>query len=130
MTNKSLIFDKIRRKYVALTPEEEVRQLTINILNQEFNYPLTRFSLEAQINVGKTSKRYDIIVRDKQSKPFMLIECKAKQVPITEKTFLQATNYNIEVKAPYLLLTNSITTIIFHHTPNGYIQIKQIPPID
>lgn len=129
MTNKSLIFDKIRRKYVALTPEEEVRQLTINILNKEFNYPLTRFSLEAQINVGKTSKRYDIVVRDKDAKPFMLIECKAKNIPITEKTFIQATNYNIQIKAPYILLTNSLTTLLFYKSSEGYVQIKQIPTL-
>lgn len=129
MTNKSLIFDKIRRKYVALTPEEEVRQHTINILNKEFNYPLTRFSLEAQINVGKTSKRYDIVVRDKDAKPFMLIECKAKNIPITEKTFIQATNYNIQIKAPYILLTNSLTTLLFYKSSEGYVQIKQIPTL-
>ncbi len=130
MTNKTLIFDKIRRKYVALTPEEEVRQLTIDILNKEFNYPLTRFSLEAQINVGKISKRYDIIVRDSKAKPFMLIECKAKNIPITEKTLLQATNYNIQIQAPYILLTNSITTLLFNKTNEGYIQIKQIPTLN
>lgn len=129
MTNKSLIFDKIRRKYVALTPEEEVRQLTIDILNKEFKYPLTRFSLEAQINVGKTSKRYDIIVRDSNAKPFMLIECKAKNVPITEKTFLQASNYNIQIQAPYILLTNSVTTLLFQKSTEGYVQIRQIPTL-
>jgi len=130
MTNRPLIFDRIRRKYVALTPEEEVRQYIINVLNRKFNYPLTRFSLEAQINVGNTLKRYDIIVRDKEANPFMLIECKAKQIPIDEKTFLQATNYNIQIKAPYILITNSLVSLIFHYTTQGYIQIDKIPSLE
>ncbi len=129
MTNNQQIFDKIRRKYVALTPEEEVRQLTVNILNKNFNYPLTRFSLEAQINVGQRKKRYDIIVRDSQGEPFMLVECKAKSVEINEKTFLQASAYNLSLNAPYILLTNSVTTLLFHNTPQGYIQQTTIPEL-
>lgn len=129
MTNNQQIFDKIRRKYVALTPEEEVRQLTVNILNKNFNYPLTRFSLEAQINVGQRKKRYDIIVRDSQGEPFMLVECKAKSVEINEKTFLQASAYNLNLNAPYILLTNSVTTLLFHKTSQGYIQQTTIPEL-
>ncbi len=128
MTN-NLIFDKVRKKYVALTPEEEVRQLIIDTLNKTFQYPLTRFSVESQINVGKTVKRYDIIVREKSGNPFMLIECKAKDVEINEKTFIQASNYNIKLNAPYILLTNSITTLLFHKTPQGYIQENKIPAL-
>ena len=129
MTNKQQIFDKVRRKYVALTPEEEVRQLTINILNKEFNYPLTRFSLEAQIHVGQRTKRYDIIIRDNKGEPFMLVECKAKDVEINDKTFLQAASYNMQLKAPYILLTNSITTLLFYKTQQGYVQQATLPKL-
>ena len=60
--NKQSVYCKIRRKYVALTPEEEVRQHTVFILNENFSYPLTRFSLEARIAVGELSRRYDIVI--------------------------------------------------------------------
>lgn len=123
------IFDVIRRKYVAMTPEEEVRQRTIAILNKEFSYPLTRFSVEAEIKVGKVRKRYDIIVRDKEQKPFMLIECKAPSVSITEETLAQATRYNISLHAKYILLTNGETTLLFKKEDNNYIQIKTIPKL-
>lgn len=123
------IFDIIRRKYVAKTPEEEVRQHTILLLNQQFNYPITRFSVESQINVGKTIKRYDIIVRDEQQKPFMLVECKAPNVSISEKTLSQALAYNIELKAKYILITNGNTTLLFRITKNGVIQQKTIPQL-
>ncbi|MBQ9312753.1 MAG: type I restriction enzyme HsdR N-terminal domain-containing protein [Bacteroidales bacterium] len=121
------IYCLIRRKYVAHTPEEEVRQHTVYILNKQYHYPLTRFSVEAQIQVGKTNKRYDIVVRDNNLQPFMLVECKAPNVDITEKTLSQALAYNINLDANYILLTNSIVTVIFRKTKTGYKQQKTIP---
>lgn len=124
---KEKIYCKIRRRYVALTPEETVRQHTVSILNESFHYPLTRFSLESQINVGQMQKRYDIVIYDSERKPFMLVECKAKTVPITDKTVSQATAYNLTLNAKYILLTNGVTTIILRKTSQGYIQQKTIP---
>ncbi|MBR1769023.1 MAG: type I restriction enzyme HsdR N-terminal domain-containing protein [Bacteroidales bacterium] len=124
---KEQIFDKIRRKYVALTPEEEVRQLVISVLHEHFHYPLSRFSCEAQIKVGQRHKRYDIIILDGDRKPFMLIECKAKHVDINEQVLDQAISYNISLKARYILLTNSVKTMIFENTSQGYLQKNEIP---
>ncbi|MBR1626610.1 MAG: type I restriction enzyme HsdR N-terminal domain-containing protein [Bacteroidales bacterium] len=121
------IYCKIRRKYVALTPEEEVRQHVVFLLSEEFRYPLTRFSLEARIQVGNMQKRYDIVIYDNQRKPFMLVECKAPNVHINDGTMQQATMYNITLQAKYILLTNGITTVLLRKTKNGYIQQKTIP---
>ena len=123
------IYCKIRKKYVALTQEEEVRQRTVFLLSERFHYPLTRFSLEAQIQVGQLQKRYDIVVYDIDKKPFMLIECKAPTVTINDKTLNQAMGYNIRLKAKYVLLTNGVTTILFRHYSKGYIQQKTIPKL-
>lgn len=123
------IFDVVRRKYVARTPEEEVRQRTIAILQKDFSYPLTRFSVEAEIMVGKVKKRYDIIIRDSEQRPFMLIECKAPNVAITEETLAQATRYNVTLEAKYILLTNGKTTLLFKKEEQNYIQIKTIPEL-
>lgn len=123
------IFDKIRRKYVALTPEEEVRQRIVDILNKDFAYPLTRFSIEAAINVGKRQRRYDLLVRDKDGNPFMLVECKARNVTINDKVFYQVTAYNMEIHAPYILISNCDCTLIFENTPEGYKQIDKIPEL-
>ena len=127
MTTKPQIYCKIRRKYVACTPEEEVRQHTVFLLNDEFHYPLTRFSLEAQIDVGQLRKRYDIVIYDKDRKPFILVECKAPNVAINDNTVLQATTYNVTLNAKYILLTNGVTTILLRNTKNGYVQQKTIP---
>lgn len=123
------IFDIIRRRYVAFTPEEEVRQNTIQILINDFSYPKTRFSVEGQINVGNTIRRYDIVVMNKDRKPFMLIECKAKDVKLDENVISQATSYNITLNAPYVLITNNLTTIILHKVNNEYFQEQEIPQI-
>lgn len=122
--NKQQIYCKIRHKYVALTPEESVRQRIVSILSEEYNYPLTRFSLEAQISLGNLSRRYDIVVRDSQQNPFMLIECKAMNVKIDDKVIEQATSYNVSLKAKYVLLSNLSTTILLRNTENGYVQQK------
>lgn len=121
------IFCKIRKKYVAYTPEESVRQHIITLLNQSFNYPLTRFRVESQIQVGKLDKRYDILVVDKSNKPFMLIECKQNTITLDENVFAQVTRYNITLNAKYILITNGLTSLIFRSTNNGYIQQKTIP---
>lgn len=125
----SQIYCKIRRKYVAKTPEEEVRQHTVSLLTEDFHYPLTRFSLEAQIHIGQLQKRYDILIYDSARKPFMLVECKAPEVKITEKTVEQATVYNVTLQAKYILLTNHHTTILLRKTSSGYVQQKHMPNI-
>ena len=88
---------------------------------------MTRFSLEAQIDVGQLRKRYDIVIYDKDRKPFILVECKAPNVAINDNTVLQATTYNVTLNAKYILLTNGVTTILLRNTKNGYVQQKTIP---
>jgi hypothetical protein len=127
--NKDKIFDIIRKRYVAFTPEEEVRQKLISILINDYHYPITRFSLEAEIKVGQTKRRYDVLVMDKELKPFMVIECKRKEVEINEEVINQITAYNLSLLAPYLLISNSITTILLHKQGNSYIQEKEIPKL-
>ncbi|MBO6118138.1 MAG: type I restriction enzyme HsdR N-terminal domain-containing protein [Bacteroidales bacterium] len=127
--NRQQVYCLIRKRYVALTPEEEVRQHTVFLLNNNFHYPLTRFSLEAQISLGQLTRRYDIVIYDKDRKPFMLVECKAPSVTVNEKTVQQATAYNIVLKAKYILLTNGKTTILLRNTSKGYVQQKTIPAI-
>lgn len=126
----NVIYCKIRKKYVALTPEERVRQHIIFLLSEEFHYPLTRFSLEARFSVGQLTKRYDIVIYKKDKEPFMLVECKANNVKITEKTIEQATTYNVTLKAKYVLLSNGITTILLRNTSKGYVLQKSIPKLD
>lgn len=104
--NKRYILDPIRRKWIVLTPEEWVRQLFIHLLIEEYGYPMGTIANEVSLKIGKTSKRCDSLVYDKQLNPLMIIEYKAPEIKITQKVFDQITRYNIALKVPFLTITN------------------------
>jgi len=97
------IYDDVRRKYVALTPEEWVRQHCAHWLKSR-GYPLGRCSVERTI--GPSGMRYDLMWVDAEMKPFLLVECKAPDVKVTSDTLRQSAWYNITLRAPFVLLTN------------------------
>lgn len=107
------IFDEVRRKWLVLQPEEFVRQLMVYYLINEKEYNKNRFSLERGIAVNTEKKRFDALVYDLNMKPFLLIECKAPQVKITEDTFEQIQAYNYSVGAQFLLVSNGIQNFAF-----------------
>ena len=106
---KDCIFDPIRKSWVILTPEEWVRQNFIQYLIQVKQYPAALIAIEKTILLGELKKRFDIIVY-KNDAPWILIECKEANVPITEKTLEQILQYQQIVAASYLVMTNGHTT--------------------
>ena len=104
--NKVAIFDEIRKKFILLTPEEWVRQHTLHYLLQDNKYPKSYINVEKLIKINTLNKRYDIVVFQPNGSIFLLIECKAPEVAITQKTFDQIARYNLELKAKYLMVTN------------------------
>jgi hypothetical protein len=109
---KSFIFDMIRIKYVKLTPEELVRQLLIQHLVHELNYPKNKIAVEVSLTVNSLPKRCDVLVYDSGFNPFLLIECKAPEIKMDEKVFQQLAIYNQEFKVPYFLMTNGLKTFV------------------
>ena len=105
---KSLIFDGIRRKYVALTPEEWVRQHFIHYLVNYLQYPKSLLAIERGTTYNQLAKRTDLCVYGTNGQPVMLVECKAAQVPITAATIKQASAYNQKIRARYVVLTNGL----------------------
>jgi len=110
--NKVFIFDEIRKKWILLTPEEWVRQHLLNHLITIKNVPSSLISVEKEINLNNTRKRYDIVVYNKTLQPILLIECKAPDVPITEITLEQTMRYNLILGVNYLLITNGIKEFV------------------
>ncbi len=106
--HKLWIFDGIRRKYLVLTPEEWVRQHFIHYLIQYLHYPKGLISPERGTKYNTVSKRTDICVYDTAGKVCMLVECKASTVKISEATIHQATTYNQNIRAKYVVLTNGL----------------------
>jgi hypothetical protein len=106
--NKTLIFDKFRKKYVLLTPEEWVRQHVASFLLEEKKYPVSLISIEKQFLVNNLKKRTDIIIFNASGNPEIMVECKAPTVKITQETFDQIARYNLKMKANYLFVTNGL----------------------
>ena len=106
--NKQLIFDKIRKKYVVLTPEEWVRQNFVEYLLIEKKYPISLIAIEKQIVVNKLKKRFDILVFDKQGNHNIIVECKSPKIKLNQDTFDQIARYNLQLKADYLFVTNGL----------------------
>jgi hypothetical protein len=106
--NKVSIFDDIRKKFILLTPEEWVRQNTIQFILREKNYPKSYLNIEKIIKINDITKRYDIVVFQPDGTIFLLIECKAPEIKITQKTFDQIARYNLTLKAQHLMVTNGL----------------------
>ena len=101
------IFCPIRKKWLVLTPEEWVRQNVIQFLVHDLNFSLTAINSEIVVNINGLKKRADLIVFKKE-KPFLIVECKAPQVEITQITFDQIARYNLQLDADYLMVTNGL----------------------
>ena len=104
--NKRLIFDEIRKKFVVLTPEEWVRQHTIQFLLSEKKYPASHISVEKQLKLHDTIKRYDIVLYNRDGRIRLIVECKAPNIKITQDTFDQIARYNFVLNADLLMVTN------------------------
>lgn len=105
---RTQIFDAFRNKYVALTPEEWVRQHVLHYLLDELKYPKNKIAVEVSLKVNGLSKRADIVVYDSEMNPWMLLECKAAEVEVNQSVFDQAARYNLSMKVPFLVVTNGM----------------------
>ncbi|MCR9063885.1 MAG: type I restriction enzyme HsdR N-terminal domain-containing protein [Cytophagales bacterium] len=127
---KTWIFDPIRKKYIVLTPEEWVRQHVVNLLVEHFSYSKSLIKIEGGLKYEKLAKRTDIVVFDKEAKPYLLIECKAPEVNLSKKTISQAAIYNKTIKAPHLAISNGLKTFCFEidFEKNSSTQKQILPP--
>ena len=109
---KAYVFDEIRKKWILLTPEEWVRQHLLNHLITQKSVPASLISVEKEINLNNTKKRYDAVVYTREMKPVVLIECKSPDVAITEATLEQALRYNLILGVNFLLITNGLKEFV------------------
>jgi hypothetical protein len=122
----------VRKRWFILTPEEHVRQYMIEVLVKQMHYPLALLSVEKQIEVGGMTKRFDIVVYNREEhRPWMLVECKAPEVPITESTLQQLLNYQRTIQCRYWLLTNGHQTFCGDaHDIEEIKWLNELPPYD
>jgi len=127
--NKRWVFDGIRKKFVVLTPEEWVRQNAVQFLMREKKYPQSLVNVEKQIRLGDLAKRYDLVVFNPDGTLFLLGECKATSIPLTQDVFDQLARYNQALNAEFLWITNGLRHLCFQvdKVSEKYILIPEIP---
>ena len=103
-----MIFDFLRKKYVALTPEEWVRQHFTHYLVEHKGYPKGLLGNEIELQIGDKRLRCDSILYNKVALPQMIIEYKAPTVPLQQKVFDQISAYNLLLRVDYLIISNGI----------------------
>jgi hypothetical protein len=120
------IWGACRKKWLVFTPEEWVRQHCIHYLNA-LGYPLSLMQTEGGLKTVQRTKRSDLLIY-KNKIPFILVECKAPTVRISQQTFNQAFNYNTEIKASFIYLTNGVQH--FYWDVKNNAQLSGLPSAD
>lgn len=103
------IYDRLRQKYVALTPEEWVRQHFVEFMIVHRGYPASLMANEVGITLNGTRRRCDTVVFDRRGLPLTIVEYKSPDVAVTQKTFDQIVRYNMVLHARYLIVSNGLT---------------------
>ena len=127
--DQAYIFDPVRKKKILLTPEEWVRQNFLQYLVSEKSVPLSLVRVEMSMKLNKRIKRSDIVVFDRLAQAMLIVECKAPEVQITQKSFDQAAMYNIELKVAYLVVTNGLKHYFcrMDYASKSYHFLKELP---
>ena len=123
MSDKLTIWDPLRKKDVALTPEERVRQWFIGVLSNDMEVPLHMMMSETGFKLGGKQFRADILVYDRKMKPVVVVECKRPEVPLANDVLDQAVRYNMVLNVRYIVITNGPDTVILQrYDDNGGIR--------
>lgn len=121
------IFCVIRKQWLSFTPEEWVRQHIIQYLIAS-GYPSSLIAVEKKILLpDNLTKRADIVVYGRDTNPFMIIECKRMEVPLSEKVLEQVLRYHIPLQPPYLIITNGLYTMGLKKGNNRFTPINYFP---
>ena len=125
---KATVFDRLRKQYVRLTPEEWVRQHFIHYLIEHKGYPEGLLANEVDVSLGNVSKRCDTVLYDTFLQPRMIIEYKAPTVAVSQKTFDQILRYNLSLHAPWLIVSNGLQHFCCSVDANGQAAFEQEIP--
>ena len=126
---KAFVFDRLRKQFVRLTPEEYVRQQFVSFLIEHKGYPSGRIANEIGIVLGNVRKRCDTVVYDNYLQPLMIIEYKSPSIAISQKTFDQIARYNFTLQVPWLIVSNGIQHFCCRtdNEKKEYVFVNKIP---
>lgn len=111
--SENSIFDPIRQKWVACTPEERVRQAFVHTLVHASGYPSGLIANEQSITVGQLHRRCDTVVYNRRLEPLMVVEYKNPSVPLSQAVVEQVFRYNSVLGVPVIAISNGSATIVF-----------------
>ena len=125
------VFDPLRKKDVALTPEEQVRQWCIGVLSNDLGVPMHMMMSEAGLKLGDKQFRADILVYDRQARPLVVVECKRPEVELGREVLDQAIRYNMVLNVRYLIITNGRQTFACQREEKDgnvrYVFVEKVP---
>jgi hypothetical protein len=126
---KQLIFDFLRRKYVALTPEEWVRQHFTHYLVEQKGYPRGLMANEMELRLGEKRLRCDTLLYNRSLQPQMIIEYKAPTIQLQQRVFDQITAYNMLLHVDYLVVSNGLQHYCcrMDYEHHSYAFLRDIP---
>ena len=127
--DQEFIFDEVRKRWILLTPEEWVRQNFLQYLVRVKKYPASLIAVEKEIKLGELKKRFDIVVYDVNTKPWMIIECKEMNVALDKSVLDQVLRYNLSLAVPYLVMTNGSYCMALSLQNNTMTEIDQLPEL-
>ena len=125
--NKEFIFDALRKRWLLLTPEEWVRQNFVQYLIKIKNYPASLIALEKEIWLGELKKRFDVLIYNKDHRPWMMIECKGGEIKLNDAVLQQAMRYNISVPVEFIVITNGSFTYGWQRTGGDLRLMSELP---
>ena len=127
--NGFVILDPLRKRWVALTPEEWVRQNFVRFLIDDREFPAALMNNEISLTQNGIKRRCDTLVANRQGAPLVIVEYKAPTVKITQKTFDQIVRYNMVLRAKYLIVSNGLSHYCckIDYENNSYDFLEEIP---
>lgn len=120
------IWDPLRKKMVALTPEERVRQWFIGVLKESMKVPEYMMMSEVSLKLGDKPFRADILVYGRDTAPLMVVECKRPETAMDREVLEQALKYNLVLGVRYIAITNGERTFGFRNTGDPQVPFEQI----
>jgi hypothetical protein len=121
------VFDPVRKKWILLTPEEWVRQHVLQYLLVVKAYPQSFIAVEKNMQLGELNKRFDLLVYDRQHQPWLMVECKAMEIKLSEEVLHQLLRYNLAIPVPYLVITNGAEAMIYHRAEGKLVVLADFP---
>jgi hypothetical protein len=125
--DKKFIFDTLRKRWLLLTPEEWVRQNFVQYLIKIKNYPSALIALEKEIQLGELKKRFDVLIYNKDHRPWMMIECKGGEIKLNDAVLQQVLRYNISVPVEFIVITNGSFTYGWQRTGGDLKLMSELP---